>query len=866
MKRYWFYAAGAAFIISLAAHSFFIYEWSQGRYMAGPQDGLNQVAPFKHLLYQQWASGSFFYSDALGMGAGIYSQLGYYYSTNIFFYATAAVVWTGETLGWIAEPDTLFWIRNMVWISVIRLTLMIITAFAFFRYISLPGVHAFFAAVLYGVSVIYFRHTFQWEFFSDAVLLVPLLSFGAEKIIREGKPGFWILAVALSVFQNFYFAYINLLLVALYFCIRWFIPLTKKELQKKKQLFLFGIGTLLGFGAGAVGFIPAVYAFLQNYRPPYEEPAALLSFSDNVLFNSQTVILPLIFVFIMFLFPLYKDPFFRVFAIFSIILLLFHHSPLAGSIMNGFSAPRQRFGYWIYWSAGITTARALMVMRPLAYKSYLTAGSLTVLLYVLYYVTDDSLPQVEEGDFLYLLPILFLFLLFISAGMGWYAWKQSKAALYSIMAVFMVVSLVVVNVFQYIEVTTGNVTTDVSEEFITGEEYDSPEQRSLVDAVDAQDEEFHRVDWRKVLDRNNIPLWMDFNGLSAFSSILNDDLLFFYYEDLEIDMKEESVSRYGGLGDRANLHALLQGDYVIREKEDRAPVPYGFKPLLESEHYLVFENRFSLPFVQISDQLFTEEQLGRFDPVTRERAMLQGIVTAEGDASADPEELEAESLWEQSEIIEKGAEYEEGTLTVTEEEGGMDVEIEDAPDSGDLYVSFFLHHNASDAPPFSLQVNDFTTERKGRESLYRTEEDRLTIRVPAAETVSIRLPEGSYTLEQLDIRHENYELLEEKTETQVDSSFVWEDDYLEVQVDDASAGEKAVLPVPYEKGWSVTVNGEPGDIEKLNYAFLGTTLKEGENTVIFTYRPPFWRFSLGLFIVSTVLSWIWIGVRRKKAS
>lgn len=49
--------------------------------------------------------------------------------------------------------------------------------------------------------------------------------------------------------------------------------------------------------------------------------------------------------------------------------------------------------------------------------------------------------------------------------------------------------------------------------------------------------------------------------------------------------------------------------------------------------------------------------------------------------------------------------------------------------------------------------------------------------------------------------------------------------------------------VPYENGWSATVNGEPVDIEKVNIGFMAVAVKGGETSKIeFTYHTP------GLFI------------------
>ena len=44
--------------------------------------------------------------------------------------------------------------------------------------------------------------------------------------------------------------------------------------------------------------------------------------------------------------------------------------------------------------------------------------------------------------------------------------------------------------------------------------------------------------------------------------------------------------------------------------------------------------------------------------------------------------------------------------------------------------------------------------------------------------------------------------------------------------------------VPYEGGWSATVNGEPAVIEKVNVGFMAVLVPAGTSEIRFTYRTP----------------------------
>ena len=44
--------------------------------------------------------------------------------------------------------------------------------------------------------------------------------------------------------------------------------------------------------------------------------------------------------------------------------------------------------------------------------------------------------------------------------------------------------------------------------------------------------------------------------------------------------------------------------------------------------------------------------------------------------------------------------------------------------------------------------------------------------------------------------------------------------------------------IPYDEGWSATVNGKPVEIEKVNVGFMAVPAEAGDNTIEFTYKTP----------------------------
>lgn len=845
----------AAFAAAFFSHFFFLREWWNDSYMLGPNDGLNQIAPFKALLYNEYTSGHFFYSFSFGMGAGIYSQLGYYYSTNLVYLFSVAVVFLLDTIGIIDSPDALFWAQANVWISVIRVTVIILITTAVFRYMKIQTVPAFVGASLYAISAIYFRHVIFWEFFADALLWVPLLVLGVEKIIREKQPAWFVIAIALTVFSNFYFAYINLIFIGIYILARWLIRLEKNEAPLKKQFKHYTLGGILGFGMGSPGFIPAAYGYFNNHRPPYEDSIPLWDFSDNILFTSLTLLLPTIFVLFVWIGTFYKNKLFLLFASISLLLIILHFSPLAGSLFNGFSAPRNRFEYLASFTIGGMTALGLQLLTKVKRTWLFTAGILALIMYIVMYVTGDVADNDTNQGLLVLIQAFVTALVFVLFG-----WFRKPALGYTLLAVIMIGNILVLNNHQRIEFHEGNNVDQVTREYMLSEDYMNEEQMNLIDRLQAQDETtMPRLDWRGEDTRNNIPLVQEFYGTSAYSSIQNQNMLFLYYEDLEIDMESESVSRYSGFGDRANLYSDLRGKYLMHAKEEEEVVPYGFEEFMESDNYVIYENTNVLPFVQTSSTIYDrEDALNRSIP-EREQAMLSGIILEDTGESAEIPDNSPDIL-EEAEIMPVNGEYSDGQLTVTEEEGGLDIVLGEESESWeDLYVSFYLENNDRDAPGFLLDVNEFRTDRKSHNSLYRTDVNNITIRVESTDTISIRIPEGSYTLDNLALAGETYETLEQAaaSETHEDEEVTIKGNRMELEFNNSENDTHLTLPVPYERGWDVKVNGEAKDVLETNFAFLGTEIEPGDNTIEFVYYPPFFRFTFVVSVIAFIVTALW---------
>lgn len=858
-KMWIIYVIGGSLCVSVLSHLFILHEWMGDTYFIGIRDGMSQMLPFKELLYDNYTNGNFFYAADFGMGGGTYAQLGYYYSTSLIFIATVIVTYVLEVFGIIQHPSLAYWADAVLIVSIIRMVIITLVATIFIRSFGFKTRFAFVGAIIYATSTIYFRHVVYWEFFADAMIWLPLLLLGIERIIRGKSSILFIIAVAIHMIDNFYFAYINFGIALIYIIGRMMVPFEEDIRTIPAQLIRYTLGGLAGLGLSAFAFIPTVYGYLKNDRPLFTESFPVYDFIDNPLLNGRIIVIPAIIIACLWIFNLYACKKFRFFACLTLLMIGMHFSPYVASMFNGFSAPQYRWEYALILVGAVLVTYVLSNVKELTRASIIVSLIGTVGTYAYFYVIDPDI-HVTSDEIHYLVLNAALIIITIALLLL----KRSPAMPYILATVVLISSVWIANGFQSEKVTFAGTDEEVTKKWMSSDDYNGEDQRELIDLLQVREKDpLMRIDWM-IKERNNTPLVQDFRGFSAYSSILNENVLHFYWNDLMIDMGRESVSRYGTLGDRTNMLSLLYGKYQIKEMDEQS-IPFGFEEVATIGSYVAYENTYPLSFARTTNKVYTEESLKDAHPIERERAMIDGVILENYPAKEPIDSLKATQM-EDITIQTSGSSYEDDILSVTSDRGGLDLIINDVEDHvGDYYVSFYMKRKDKDKL-YHLSVNNYETSRKKNTSIYRTGIDDIVIRVPAERVLSIRVPEGEYELKDIEVYQETYEILEEEVNRQEkgnDTSVTMDKNKVYMNVQNEENGAFVVIPVPYEEGWSAKVNGEKADVLQANYSFISVPIEKGENDITLTYIPPY-LLEMGMLSLGTCIGlMVFYRIRKK---
>ncbi|RIO62399.1 YfhO family protein, partial [Staphylococcus haemolyticus] len=192
MKKILIYI-GIFLTLSFIGHSYIIFRFiHDGVLFTGPNDGIEQMIPIQMFLFDKWSDGNLFYATDFGLGGDFFTDLSYYFSTNILFIVNVLCIILLKTIIHINTQGLLFWMVNALVISIIKAALAMYCTYLYSKFISRNTWISIIMAFLFVMSPLYYRFTVYWPFFSDVFIWMPLLLFSIERTLQKQKFGLFI--------------------------------------------------------------------------------------------------------------------------------------------------------------------------------------------------------------------------------------------------------------------------------------------------------------------------------------------------------------------------------------------------------------------------------------------------------------------------------------------------------------------------------------------------------------------------------------------------------------------------------------------------------------------------------------------------
>ena len=844
--------------LALIGHSYIIYRFiHDGILFTGPNDGMEQMVPIQMYLFEKWSHGNLFYATDFGLGGDFFTDLSYYFSTNLLFILNVIIILILKTFINLHTQDLMFWMIDALIISIIKAAIALYCTYLYSKWISKNTWLSLIMAFLFVMSPLYYRFTVYWPFFSNVFIWMPLLLLSIERVLQKRKFGLFIVTVTLLLINNFYFAYYLCLIGAGYILIRIIFRHPKDTISRGKALLLLVTSALLALGNSLFIFFHGAQSFLNNRRIPFsgDVPAfEKLDINTNVFFDNYLIVILFITIQALLSFNLYKHYYYRLFAILTFIFIICSFIPFVDQVFNGFSAPQKRWHFILAFNSAILIGLFLKYYRTLNLKTYIIPNLIAEIV-----IFSSAIVYHKFVAWLILVPLVSLIgLIILLVKDTSNRIKLNYIYGISIILLSIVVSIVFINNQIYFKDHRDRANTF----YVNSSLYSSDLQRALVREMVNDKQEDERIDWR-VNEQDNTPMYQHFKGLSLYSSIFHHNILDFYYDALKINLAEESLSRYQSINGRQNLASLFSIRYIML-KEYQGNLPEHFQKLKTSGQYTIYENKLNLPSVKVTNNIYNSKSLTT--AIDREHAMLDGVImenkgtkyTAKAPDLLNKVDMQSHNIKKLGKHKYKVVGGKGGTITLH-----LPASLREKYD--DFYLTMMIKRGNPDSN-YTVAVNNYANHRLFNNSTYRTGVDTQLYRTQPDKNGNITImlsPDGEFNMKLLDLNGENYDTLKQAYRHKDHGNYKDIKNGVEVHLDKHHKG-MASINIPYRDGMRAYVDGERVNPVKVNYMMTGVPVNASAKTITIKYQPPYWNTMIFISLISMMISFIVVRLNNSK--
>ena len=733
------------------------------------------------------------------------------------------------------------------------------------------------------------QHNSMWI---DAVIWLPLLTYGIEELIKKGHFRLYVVSLAVAMMSNFYIGY----MVCIYTLVYFFYYYLKTNVDhinnpyREKQHFLksflrIGVYTVIALGIAAVIWLSAYYALsfgkndFTNPNWGFKEKFSMMELLTKLLPGSFDTVrpegLPFIYcgLLVIFLVPLYfmakrismREKVFSL-GFVAFFIASFSLNPV-DLIWHGFQNPN-----WLNYRYSFMLCFVLLVMAYHAICELDTIDSKTIFAigcgigvfavvaerfdFPSYIKAEGKLDTFQFVWFTLIATVFYVVLLHLICVHKDRAAKQRS---FSLILLFVIC----------IEMTVNGLTNVFAlDRDVVYSSYSSYNNflsaiRPVTDEVQEKDTSFYRSEKTYFL-RVNENMALNMRGLSNSTSTLNASVIEFLDQMGYAAGSHWSKYMCGNpLNDSLlGIKYVYDNNHQIHETEmyyNRHMMEAYYETVVEGEDYTAFRNPYALSIAYgVSDAINAMNLEDYFNPYERLNDMVTVMLGAEEEIQIfkPMNNVEVSTTNCNSSSIAKHTKYEpevssrDAVLhykTTCEEE---------------CNVYFYL---PSDYPrEVSMKVNsiDYGYVSKDNYTYGETVRCRLIGNYSAGDSILVSLTLGKenlYVRKNVPVLYTfDWDAFESAMEQLSRMQLVIDEDYTETYLPGTlttlNQNQTVLVTIPYDEGWQITVDGKPVEIYKTLDCLIAFDVEDaGEHEVVMKYRPKTFVYGMYVTVFCSVL-------------
>lgn len=793
-------------------------------------DLYHQYGPLFSELYDRVTSGeSLLYSWNTGLGSSFLGNYFNYLSSPIGF---LVMLFAGHK----NMPEA---------IAVMVLLKAAFSALTFSLYLKLSQKKSNYSTV--GFAVLYsfcgWFIAYYWNImWIDAMVLLPLVALGIERIIKNGKPAIYITALALTMFSNYYMSFMMCMFAILYFIVYYISNYTVSEYKRfLKSGTMFAFASFCAAGLMAFALLPTfntlqetsatsgtfpeaftlyfdIFDFIANHLASVEP--TIRSSGDDVLPNVYCGILTLILV------PLYvmiksistKEKIAHI-TLLGIFAISFDINKL-NYIWHGFHFPndlpyRQSFMYsFILLLIAFKTFVRLKEVpnRFIALSGFAVAGLV---------IMGQKLESKNVNNSTVIISLIFVVVFCVVLTLL----KDKK---YQVSTVSLLLLCCIFS--ESIIANTGNYSMDQPKTNYTSD-YDT--FKFVKDYIDEYDQnEFYRMELSYLRTRMD-PAWYDYNGVSTFSSMAYESVSGFMRK---IGMYGNKINSYTYYPQTAIFNSMFGLNYVVNNTEpDVLEGSDLYSKLYELDKYTVYENKYALPIGYCVDTSVSDLNMDATNPF-----VVQNDIFEKATGYKDVMKKLNATYIASSNLNSFSKPYDKQSFAYTKTASGVDASATfyfTAEESANVYL-YVSTTDGNDSETMTVAIDDISLSQDLSKG-YILDIGKVEKNQTFTANVPVNNDNGTITFYAYylddEVFTDGYNLLNSKAIDYI----AFTDTLIEGTVS-CDKTQLFMTTIPYDSGWEITVDGTEvakSNIVKIGDAFLGFYISAGDHTVSMKYTP-----------------------------
>ena len=678
-------------------------------------------------------------------------------------------------------------------------------------------------AVFYAMSsyIAAFRWNIMWL---DCIVLMPLIMLGLERLVRENRGVLYGAALGLSIFSNYYIS-----IMICFFCVFYFIVLMSIDSGEKekhffwKRLLSFAIYSALAGGFAAVLILPELFALQLGAAGKISFPTAVKTYFSffDLLSRTMAAADPAVLdgkfpnmycsVAVLILLPLYwasgsvklREKIGKT--VLMAFFLVCYNVNVADFVWHGFHYPnclpcRQSFIYVL-----LVLTMSMEGLRSLKKRSVLDLCLAFAAVLALLSVYAAFLTKVKLSTLTVVLTGAFLAAYFVLMLIS----RKPRPERLRRVLVWVLLAAAVG------EATANLCLTGVYTTSKTNYISDNAAIAELLGGAAETDTTFYRVENedRRTCDDGS---WNYYNGVSLFSSVANAGVTAY----LGAMGMEHTTNKYAFTG-YTPLAASILGVKYFLTKQVREDDYTSLVSQTDGEYLYVNNCALPLGFMVASD-LEQQWETDSGNPFAVQNSLTQAVAGLDVFANR----------------------------TVTRIGNSAVLEITDS----DATYLYLRQDSKIKSVTAAVTAPNGNTSLKSFTNIKRSYLLNLGSLEPGS-TVTVTVNNGQYSNYSLSAAAFSGDVFKEVTDTLNEQPYTVES-YNDTSVTGAvTAASNGLLytSIPWDKGWSVTVDGVRAETQIFKGALIAVPLAAGTHTVVFTYQPQGLKPGIAISVCSLLL-------------